>query len=66
MNFLLEFVTFCLAPSKSEARRLIQGGAISFKNEKVSRFDLMISPEDIGEGALLKKGKKNFIKVVIK
>ena len=55
-----------LAPSKSEARRLIQGGAITFKNEKVTRFDLMISSEDIGEGALLKKGKKNFIKVVSK
>lgn len=55
-----------LAPSKSEARRLVQGGAITFKNEKVSRFDLMISAEDIGDGALLKKGKKNFIKVIAK
>lgn len=55
-----------LAPSKSEARRLVQGGAITFKNEKVSRFDLMISAEDVGDGALLKKGKKNFIKVVCK
>ncbi len=55
-----------LAPSKSEARRLIQGGAISFKNEKVSRFDVNITPSDISNGALLKKGKKNFIKVVVK
>ncbi len=55
-----------LAPSKSEARRLIQGGAISFKNEKVARFDMVVSAEDIGEGALLKKGKKSFIKVVVK
>ena len=55
-----------LAPSKSEARRLVQGGAITFKNEKVSRFDMTISADDIGEGALLKKGKKSFIKVVCK
>ncbi len=55
-----------LAPSKSEARRLVQGGAISFKNEKVTRFDMMICAEDIGDGALLKKGKKSFIKVVCK
>ncbi len=55
-----------LAPSKSEARRLIQGGAISFKNEKVERFDLSVSLNDIGDGALLKKGKKSFIKVIIK
>lgn len=54
-----------LAPSKSEARRLVQGGAITFKNERVSRFDMEISVSDIGDGALLKKGKKNFIKVKI-
>ncbi len=55
-----------LAPSKSEARRLIQGGAISFKNEKVERFDLSVTLNDIGEGALIKKGKKSFIKVIAK
>lgn len=55
-----------LAPSKSEARRLVQGGAITFKNEKAARFDQMISSGDIGDGALLKKGKKNFVKVVLK
>ena len=54
-----------LAPSKSEARRLIQGGAITFKNEKVTRFDMQVSAEDIGDGALLKKGKKSFIKVKV-
>lgn len=54
-----------LAPSKSEARRLVQGGAITFKNEKVSDFNLQISAEIIGDGALLKKGKKAFIKVVL-
>ena len=52
-----------LAPSKSEARRLIQGGAITFKNEKVSDFNLQVTADDIGDGALLKKGKKVFIKV---
>lgn len=54
-----------LAPSKSEARRLVQGGAITFKNEKVSDFNLQISADQIGDGALLKKGKKVFIKVVL-
>lgn len=55
-----------LAASKSEARRLIQGGAISFKNEKVTRFDMLVSADDIADGTLLKKGKKSFIKVVVK
>lgn len=55
-----------LAPSKSEARRLVQGGAVTFKGEKVERFDLSVSADEIGDGALLKKGKKNFIKVKVK
>lgn len=54
-----------LASSKSEARRLIQGGAISFKNEKVAKFDMQISAE-MAEDALIKKGKKNFVKVNVK
>jgi tyrosyl-tRNA synthetase len=55
-----------LATSKSEARRLIQGGAITFKNEKVLTFEQTVSVDDIGDGALVKKGKKSFIKVKIK
>ncbi|MBQ8908680.1 MAG: tyrosine--tRNA ligase [Clostridia bacterium] len=56
-----------LAPSKSEARRLIQGGAISVKGEKISDFTLVVKESDFEDGSLLlKKGKKNFIKVVLK
>ena len=56
-----------LAPSKSEARRLIQGGAISVKGEKISAFSLKIFEKDFENGSiLLKKGKKSFIKVVLK
>lgn len=54
-----------LAPSKSEARRLIQGGAVSFKNEKVTDFAMMIDAE-MCQDALLKKGKKSFIKIQVK
>ncbi len=56
-----------LAPSKSEARRLIQGGAISVKGEKISDFSLKIFENDFENGSiLLKKGKKSFIKVVLR
>lgn len=54
-----------LATSKSEARRLIQGSAITFKNEKVSKFDMQVTA-DIADGALIKKGKKSFVKVNVK
>ncbi len=53
-----------LAPSKSEARRLIQGGAITFKNEKVADFNLNLTAEQV-DGSLLKKGKKSFVKVKV-
>lgn len=54
-----------LAPSKSEARRLIQSGAITFKNEKVAKFDIQVTAENAND-ALIKKGKKNFIKIAVK
>ena len=55
-----------LCSSKGEARRMIDGGGVSFKNDKVTDFMMTISQKDLeGEGALLKKGKKSFIKVVI-
>ena len=54
-----------LAPSKSEARRLIQGGAITFKNEKVAKFDMQVTAA-VANDALIKKGKKNFIKIAVK
>ncbi len=56
-----------LCSSKSEARRMIEGGGISMKGEKVSDFGLIVKYSDFDNGSLLlKKGKKNFIKVVIK
>lgn len=56
-----------LCSSKSEARRMIEGGGISMKGQKVNNFSLNVKIEDFDNNSLLlKKGKKNFIKVVIK
>ena len=56
-----------LCSSKSEARRMIEGGGITAGGEKVSDFTKIITRSDLQDGTiLLKKGKKNFIKVVIK
>lgn len=56
-----------LCSSKSEARRMIEGGGVSMKGEKVSRFDLIVTLADFDNNSLLlKKGKKSFIKVVLK
>lgn len=56
-----------LCSSKSDARRMIEGGAISMNGEKVTSFALVVKEEDFKDNSiLLKKGKKNFIKVVLK
>ena len=50
-----------LAPSKGEARRLIQGGGVSIDGEKVSDAAHMHQPE---EDAVLKVGKRRFVRLV--
>ena len=56
-----------LCSSKSEARRMIEGGGVTAGGKKVSNFSQVISETDLENNSiLLKKGKKNFIKVVVK
>ena len=55
-----------LCASKSEARRMIEGGGITLNDEKVSDIKVLIQKQDFDkEYAILRKGKKNYIKVVI-
>lgn len=61
INICELLVKTALASSKSEARRLIEGGGISVDGEKISSIDMVIDKD-----VLLKKGKKAFIKVEIK
>ena len=56
-----------LCSSKSDARRMIEGGAIAMNGKKVTSFALVVKKDDFKDNSiLLKKGKKNFIKVVLK
>jgi tyrosyl-tRNA synthetase len=50
-----------LAPSKGEARRLIDGGGVKVNGEVVSTYDLKI--ESGTKGTLIQKGKRGFVKV---
>ncbi|HET9135192.1 MAG TPA: tyrosine--tRNA ligase [Candidatus Kapabacteria bacterium] len=50
-----------LAPSKSEARRLIQGGGVSLDGEKVADVAALITATS--EGIVLKVGKRKFLKI---
>lgn len=56
-----------LCSTKSEARRNIEGGGVTAGNNKVTSISQVITFNDLTDGAiLLKKGKKNFIKVEVK
>ncbi|MBR4627898.1 MAG: tyrosine--tRNA ligase [Ruminococcus sp.] len=52
-----------LAPSVSEARRLVQQGGITVDDVKMSDPKAMIA---IGEGVIVRKGKKAFKKCIVK
>ena len=52
-------------PSKSEARRLIQQGGLCLNDEKVNDFNYIVKKDDLKNNyILIKKGKKNFLKVI--
>ena len=57
-----------LCSSKGEARKMIANGGITAKGEKVTDPNLVITSVDLDDekSILLKKGKKTFIKVVVR
>ncbi len=55
-----------LCKSKSDARRMIESGAVFADGEKVSDIACIISREKLDEGVILKKGKKGFLRLLNK
>ena len=55
-----------LAPTRSEARRNVEQGGVTVNGEKVTDLKATFDKEVFaGEGAVVKRGKKNFRKVVL-
>ena len=55
-----------LCPSKSDARRNIQQGGVTVDDEKVSDIGAVFTAGQLRKGIILKRGKKNFNKVILK
>ena len=55
-----------IAPSKGEARRLIQQGGVSVNGEKVAAPNAAVSENELREGVMLKKGKKIYHRAILK
>ena len=67
IDILTMLVKSGLVSSKSEARRAVQQGGVAVEGEKVTdSYQAFTAEEMKGEGLVLKKGKKNFRKVIVK
>ena len=62
INILDLLVKSTIAPSKSEARRLVQGNGISINNEKETNESRVFKKEEIKD-LIIGKGKKTHVKV---
>lgn len=54
-------------PSRSEGRRLMEQNGLMLGDEKITSFDRRLTVEDFCDGiVLVKKGKKNYLKLTIR
>ena len=55
-----------LVPSRSEARRAVEQGGVTVNDEKITNLRHSFTKDDLTNGILVRRGKKNFKKVVLK
>jgi tyrosyl-tRNA synthetase len=66
IDILTLLVKTGLCPSKGEARRNVQQGGVEAAGEKVTEFGKSFTAAELsGDGVILRRGKKNFNKVVL-
>lgn len=66
MDILTMLLKSGLVPSKSEARRAVEQGGVAVDGEKVTDIKTTFTTENLaGEGIVLRRGKKNFRRVVV-
>ena len=53
-----------LCSSRGDARRNVEQGGVTFGEEKITDTKKTFSQDEIGEGRILRRGKKNFIKII--
>ena len=67
LDILALLVKTELAPSRSDARRAVEQGGVSLADEKVTDVKASYTASDFaGEGLVLKRGKKKFVKILVK
>ena len=65
VDILTMLVVSGLTPTRSEARRAVEQGGVTVDGEKVTDTRKSYTKEEIGEGLLIRRGKKSFKKIVL-
>ena len=67
MDILALLVKTGLAPSRSDARRAVEQGGVSVAEAKVTDIKTTYSADSFGaDGLVVKRGKKKFVKIIVK
>lgn len=67
MDILALLVKTALAPSRSDARRAVEQGGVSVSDTKVTDIKTLYNADSFtGDGLVVKRGKKKFVKVIVK
>ena len=62
---IMQILVKCaFATSRSDARRTVEGGGVSVDGDKITDIAFSLTPGDFGEGRVIRKGKKNYKKIV--
>ena len=65
VDLLSVLVKTGLTPTRSEARRAVEQGGVTVGGEKVTDVKAVIKKDQIGDGLVIRRGKKNYHKVVL-
>ncbi len=67
LDILALLVKAELAPSRSDARRAVQQGGVSAADEKITDIQTTYNADSFGaDGLVVKRGKKKFVKIIVK
>ncbi len=66
IDIMTALVKTGLCASKSEARRNIQQGGVSVNDEKIADISASFDADTLKSGIVIKRGKKNFNKLILK
>ena len=65
-NLIDALVEVKIFPSKAEGKRIVKQGGLTINDEKVTDFMRVLTEEDLkDDGALIKRGKKKFYKLIV-